>query len=78
MSWTTSQVVQNGNTVGTWIVTGSSLSRADAVVARLDSGSSGIRVEHTTLKLNPLSYSSQVRTVGAGAVAFRLSAEEMD
>jgi hypothetical protein len=79
MSWTTGQVAQNGNTVGTWKVSGSSaLSRADAVVVRLDSGSAGVRIEHTTVQLNPLSYTSQVRTTGGGAVAFRLSAEEMD
>lgn len=78
MSWTGNQVVQNGNTVGTWVTTGSALSRADAVVIRLDSGTSGVRIEHTTVKLNPLSYSSQVRIVGAGAAAFRFSAEEMD
>ena len=78
MSWTTNQVVQNGNTVGTWIATGSGLSNADAVVIRLDSSTSGVRLEHTTVKLNPLSYSAQVRIVGAGAAAFRLSAEQMD
>jgi hypothetical protein len=78
MSWTSPQVVQNGNTVGTWVVTGSPLSDRDAVVIRLDSGTSGVRLEHTTVKLNPLSYSSQVRIVGAGAAAFRFSAEVMD
>ena len=78
MSWTFNQVVQNGNTVGTWINTGSALSPADAVVIRLDSGTSGVRLEHTTVRVNPLSYSCQVRIVGAGAAAFRFSAEQMD
>jgi hypothetical protein len=79
MSWTSNQIIQNGNTVVTWVLTGSGLSNADAVVIRLDnSGSSGVRIEHTTVKLNPLSYSSQVRIVGAGAAAFRFSAEQMD
>lgn len=78
MSWTTSQVTQNGNQTRDWTITGSALSPADAVVIRADSGSSGMRINHVTVRISPLRYTVQVAVIGGGATAFRFSAEQMD
>jgi archaellin len=78
MAWTTGQVTQNGNTTGSWTISGGSLSTADAVVVRPTSGSSGIRVNSVTTRLNPTRYEVSVTVSGAGAMAFKFSAEEMD
>jgi hypothetical protein len=79
MSWTSTPATQNGNTTVTWVLGPSSaLSTHDCVVIRNDAGSSGIRLHHVTVKGNPLVYEANVQVVGAGAVAFRFAAEQMD
>ena len=78
MSWTTSQVSQNGNTTQHWVVTGSALSTHDVVVVGPTSGSSGLRVNNWIVRRNPTSYTVSVTVVGAGAMSFRLYAEQMD
>jgi hypothetical protein len=78
MSWTSTQVTQNGNSTATWGVSGSSLSAADDIVVRPTSGSSSIRVNSVTVRLNPIHYDISVSVIGGGAMAFKFSAEEMD
>ncbi len=78
MSWTTGQVTQNGNTTGTWTISGSALSTADDVVIRAVTRSSGIRINSVTTRLNPTRYEVSVSVIGGGAMAFKFSAEEMD
>jgi len=78
MAWTTSQVTQNGNTTGGWTISGSALTTHDAVVLRPISGSSSMRIESTSVRLNPTRYSVSVRVIGSGAMAFRFAAEAMD
>ena len=78
MSWTTGQVTQNGNTTGVWNISGGSLSNADAVVIRGVSGSSGLRINSVTERVSPNRYEVSVTVVGAAAMAFKFSAEEMD
>jgi hypothetical protein len=78
MAWTTNSVTQNGNTTGTWVVTGSALTTHDAIVVRPISGTSGLRLESATILPSPIRYELRVKVVGAGAVAFRFSAEAMD
>jgi hypothetical protein len=78
MAWTTSSVTQNGNTTQNWTITGSALTTHDAVVVRPVSGTSGLRLESTTIFPSPIRYVVSVRVVGAGAVAFKFSAEAMD
>jgi len=78
MAWTTNQVTQNGNTTVSWNVTGSALSTHDAIVVKPTSGGSGLRINSITARLGPTRYSVSVSVVGAGAMAFRLAAEQMD
>lgn len=78
MSWTTAQITQNGNTTLSWHVTGSALSSADAIVVRPVSGNSGLKINSVTARIGPHSYDVSVSVIGAGAMAFKLSAEEMD
>jgi hypothetical protein len=78
MSWTTNQVTQNGNTTTSWVVTGGSLSTHDAVVLRPETGSSSMRINSITVGINPTSYTISVSVIGAGAMGFRFSAEQMD
>jgi hypothetical protein len=78
MSWTTGQVTQNGNTTAGWVVTGSALTNHDAVVIKPETGSSSVRIESTTVQLNPTRYTMSVRVIGSAAMAFRFAAEAMD
>jgi len=79
MAWTSSQVTQNGNTTVTWNVgPHSSLSSHDAIVLRPTSGSSGMRLESTTVKISPTQYQMSVRVLGSGAMAFKFAAEQMN
>jgi hypothetical protein len=79
MSWTSAAATQNGNTTVTWTIgPHGSLSTHDAVVIRHDAGNSGIRLHHITVRASPLVYQANVEVVGAGAVAFRFAAEQMD
>ena len=79
MAWTANQVTQNGNTTVTWLTTGSALSAHDAVVVGLTSNtSSRIRLNWVEMGRTPTSYRTNVRVVGAAAVAFRHFAEQMD
>lgn len=78
MSWTTGQITQNGNTTLTWIITGSALSNADAVVVRPISGSSGLKINSVTARVSPKRYDVSLSVVGSAAMAFKFSAEEMD
>ena len=79
MSWTSTQVTQNGNTTLTWSIgPHSSLSPADAIVVRPTSGSSGLRINSVTARLNPVRYDVSVSVAGSVAMAFKFSAEEMD
>ena len=78
MAWTTGQVTQNGNTTLSWHITGSSLSRADAIVVRPVSGSSGLKINNVTARIGPNSYDVSVSVLGGAAMAFKFSAEEMD
>ena len=78
MSWTTSQVTQNGNSTVGWNISGSALSNADAIVVRPTSGSSGLKINSVTARVGPNRYNVSVSVIGSGAVAFRFSAEEMD
>ena len=79
MSWTSTQVTQNGNTTLLWTIgPHSSLSAADAIVVRPTSGNSGLRINSVTARLNSLRYDVSVSVVGGGAMAFKFSAEEMD
>jgi hypothetical protein len=78
MSWTSTQVTQNGNSTVGWDISGSSLSNADAIVVRLVSGGSGLRINSVTARVGPNRYHVNVSVIGSGAVAFKFSAEEMD
>jgi hypothetical protein len=78
MAWTTSQVTQNGNTTANWTITGSALSTHDAVVVGPTSGSSGLRINSITVRRSPTSYTVNLSVIGAGAMAFRFYAEQMD
>ena len=78
MSWTTSQVTQNGNTTLNWHITGSALSRADAIVVRPVSGGSGLKINSVTARITPNSYDVSLSVIGGSAMAFKFSAEEMD
>ncbi len=78
MAWTTNQVTQNGNTTATWVITGGALSTHDAIVVRPTSGSSGLRINNIVARINPTSYTVSLSVIGAGAMAFRFSAEQMD
>ena len=79
MAWTSQSATQNGNTTATWTIgPHGSLSTHDAVVIRDDAGNSGIRLHHITVRRNPLVYQARVEVVGAGAVAFRFAAEQMN
>ena len=78
MSWTTGQVTQNGNSTQGWIVSGSALSTHDAVVLKPESGSSGMRIQSTLVRINPTRYELTVSVVGGAAMAFRFAAEQLD
>jgi len=79
MAWTSQAATQNGNTMVTWTIgPHGSLSTHDAVVIRHDAGNSGIRLHDITIVRNPLVYRARVEVIGAGAVAFRFAAEQMD
>jgi len=78
MSWTTSQQTQNGNSTHNWHITGSALSRADAIVVRPVSGSSGLKINSITSRISPNSYDVSLSVIGSSAMAFKFSAEEMD
>jgi len=79
MAWTSTQVTQNGNSTATWSIgPHGALSSHDAIVLRPASGSSGMRVETTTVRISPVRYAVGVRVIGAGAMAFRFAAEQMD
>lgn len=79
MAWTSQSATQNGNSTAIWTIgPHSSLSTHDCVVIRDDAGNSGIRLHHITVRRNPLVYQARVEVVGAGAVAFRFAAEQMD
>ena len=79
MSWTSVQVTQNGNTSATWTIgPHGSLSAHDAVVLKPTSGNSGMRIESTTVLINPVRYQVAVRVAGGSAMAFRFAAEQMD
>jgi hypothetical protein len=78
MSWTTSQQTQNGNTTVSWHITGSALTRGDAIVVRPNSGSSGLKINSVTARISPNSYDVSLSVIGGAAMAFQFSAEEMD
>ena len=79
MAWTANQVTQNGNETRTWTTTGSALSTHDCVVVGLTSATnSRIRIDRIERGVNPTSYRTIITVVGAGAVAFRHYAEQMD
>ncbi len=78
MAWTTGTVTQNGNTTGTWNISGSALSSHDAVVVGPTSGNSELRIEHVTVRRSPRRYQVRLRVLGGGAMAFRFYAEQMD
>lgn len=78
MAWTTNQVTQNGNTTGTWTITGGSLSNHDAIVVKPESGSSGLSINSITARISPNRYSVSVTVNGGVAMAFRFAAEQMD
>jgi hypothetical protein len=79
MAWTSSQVTQNGNTTVNWTLgPHGSISSHDAIVLKPTSGSSGMRIESTTVRIGPSRYQVAVRVVGGGAMAFRFAAEQMD
>lgn len=78
MAWTTNQVTQNGNTTGSWNITGGSLSNHDAIVVKPESGSSGLRINSVTARISPNRYSVSVTVSGSVAMAFRFAAEKMD
>jgi hypothetical protein len=79
VAWTSQAATQNGNSTVTWTIgPANSLSTHDAVVIRHDAGNSGIRLQDMTVRRNPLVYQARVEVVGAAAVSFRFSAEQMD
>ena len=67
MAWTTNQVTQNGNTTTTWTITGSALSRHDAVVVGPTSGSSELRINNIAVHPH-----WRGRGIGARLLAFLL------
>ena len=78
MSWTANTVTQNGNTTLTWTTSGGSLSTHDEVVVGPVAGSSGLRLGDVVVQLGPTRYIAPVTVVGAGAMAFRFSGEQVD
>jgi hypothetical protein len=78
MSWTSSQVTQNGNSTVSWSISGGSLSTHDAIVVQPTAGSSGVKINSITAKRDPARYSVSVSVVGAEAMAYRFAAEQMD
>jgi hypothetical protein len=78
MSWTTNVVTQNGNSTGTWFITGGGLSTHDEVVVHPTAGGSGLRVNNVTVTTNPLKYAVSLSVVGGAAMAFSFSGEQVD
>lgn len=79
MSWTSTQVTQNGNTTLTWSIgPHSSVSTHDAIVLEPTSGNSRIEIEAINVRRNPTNYNIRVRVIGGEAMAFKFAAEQMD
>ncbi|HEX6028806.1 MAG TPA: hypothetical protein VFY64_07190 [Nitrososphaeraceae archaeon] len=78
MSWTTGPVTQNGNTTAGWIITGGALTNHDAIVTKLEVGSSCVQILSIVQCIGPNRYTVTVRVIGAGAVTFRFAAEALD
>lgn len=78
MAFTTGQVTQNGNTTGTWNISGGALSNHDSIVVKPQSGGSGLRINSITARISPNRYSVSVTVLGSSAMAFRFAAEQMD
>lgn len=72
-------VTQPGNSTSTWWLRGSSLSRHDAIVPKLESATdSGIRLSNITLSAGPdITYKYEVTVVGPGAISFRINNESI-
>jgi len=79
MSWTSTQVTQNGNTTVTWSIgPHSSVSTHDAIVVGPTSGTSRLQIQSIGVRRDPTNYHIAVRVIGADAMAFRFFAEQMD
>lgn len=78
MAWRSVVLTQNGNTTRNWLFEGGPLSSHDAVVVGPTSGNSRLRLERVDVGRNPNSYLLRLRVVGAGAMAFRFYAEQMN
>jgi len=71
-------ITQNGNTTVTWKISGGSVSTHDCIVVKPISGSSGLRITSKTIYRTPTRYYVTTKVVGAGAIAFRFTAEKMN
>jgi hypothetical protein len=78
MSWHSVVLTQNGNTAVTWSFGPSgSITRKDNIVIGPETGSSYCEIERIRVRADR-NYLITVRVTGAGAVAYRFWAEEMD
>jgi hypothetical protein len=78
MSFTSTQVTQNGNTTVTWTLGPHPvLSDRDVIVLKPETGTSRMRIDSQSVGLPP-NYSVTVSVLGAGAMAFRFSGQQID
>ena len=76
MAQTSNQVTQNGNSTQNWTLTG--VSTHEAIVLKPETGTSQMELERIRVGINPTRYELRVRVIGAAAMAFRVSSEQMD
>lgn len=72
MAWQGPIFTQNGNTEGTWWVSGGGVHPRDVVVLEPVAGNSALRLIWVEKRLNPARHYVRVRVVGANAMAFRV------
>jgi hypothetical protein len=78
MSWTSTQVTQNGNSTVLWgLGPHPAISDRDAIVLKPETGFSRMRVDSETVGLPP-NYLVLVTVVGPSAMAFRFSGQRID
>jgi hypothetical protein len=79
MAWKSVQLTQNGNTTTTWSFgPHSSISYHDAIVVGPEAGRSRVEIERIRVRTGPVNYLITVRVTGAGAMVYRLFAEQMN
>jgi hypothetical protein len=78
MAWRSVQLTQNGNSTRTWWFEGGDLTTHDCIVVGPTVGNSYLELTRKIGRRNPTRYGLTVRVIGAGAVAYRFWAEQMN